>query len=100
MCIRDSLYDELNYFKDKGKKLSPKVVFLQIGAFNDFMNIREHQPSLFRTAMMVDNDPFRDRFHNLFACAQHRPVMVDQKQQAAGRNMRSEEHTSELQSQR
>ena len=40
------LYDELNYFKDKGKKLSPKVVFLQIGAFNDFMNIREHQPSL------------------------------------------------------
>ena len=42
---------------------------------------------VFRTAMMVDNDPFRDRFHNLFACAQHRPVMVDQKQQAAGRNM-------------
>ena len=40
------LYDELNYFKDKGKELSPKVVFLQIGAFNDFMNIKEHVPSL------------------------------------------------------
>lgn len=40
------LYDELNYFKDKGKELLPKVVFLQIGAFNDFMNIKEHQPSL------------------------------------------------------
>lgn len=40
------LYDELNYFKDKGKKLSPKVVFLQIGAFNDFMNIKEHVPSI------------------------------------------------------
>lgn len=40
------LYDELYYFKDKGKELSPKVVFLQIGAFNDFMNIKEHVPSL------------------------------------------------------
>lgn len=40
------LYDELNYFKDKGKDLSPKLVFLQIGAFNDFMNIKEHVPSL------------------------------------------------------
>ena len=40
------LYDELNYFKDKGKDLSPKLVFLQIGAFNDFMNIKEHVPTL------------------------------------------------------
>lgn len=40
------LYDELNFFKEKGKELSPKVVFLQIGAFNDFMNIKEHVPSL------------------------------------------------------
>lgn len=32
------LYDELNYFKDKGKELQPKVVFLQIGVFNDFFN--------------------------------------------------------------
>lgn len=37
------LYDELNYFKHEGKKLSPKIVFLQIGAFNDFMNIVEHK---------------------------------------------------------
>lgn len=40
------LYDELNYFKDMGKKLKTKTVFLQVGAFNDFMNIKEHQPSL------------------------------------------------------
>lgn len=33
--------DELNYYKDEGIKLCPKVVFLQLGVFNDFYNIRE-----------------------------------------------------------
>lgn len=37
------LYDELNFFKDKGRELHPEVVFLQIGAFNDFTNIVEHR---------------------------------------------------------
>lgn len=36
------LYDELAYFKEKGKDLHPKVVFLQIGVFNDFFNIQRN----------------------------------------------------------
>lgn len=39
------LFDELNYFKDKGKQLKPKKVFLQISAFNDFMNVVETNAS-------------------------------------------------------
>lgn len=35
------LYESLNYLKDEGKKLKPKKIFLQIGAFNDFYNIKE-----------------------------------------------------------
>lgn len=35
------LYESLNYLKDEGAKLKPKRIFLQIGAFNDFYNIKE-----------------------------------------------------------
>lgn len=35
------LYESLNYLKDEGRKLLPKRIFLQIGAFNDFYNIEE-----------------------------------------------------------
>lgn len=35
------LYESLNYLKDEGRKLMPKRIFLQIGAFNDFYNIKE-----------------------------------------------------------
>lgn len=35
------LYESLNYLKDEGKRLKPKRIFLQIGAFNDFYNIME-----------------------------------------------------------
>lgn len=35
------LYESLNYLKDEGKNLKPKRIFLQIGAFNDFYNIKE-----------------------------------------------------------
>lgn len=35
------LYESLNYLKDEGRKLLPKRIFLQIGAFNDFYNIKE-----------------------------------------------------------
>ncbi len=35
------LYESLNYLKDEGRKLMPKRVFLQIGAFNDFYNVKE-----------------------------------------------------------
>ena len=37
------LYEELNYFKELGQKLKPQRVFLQIGVFNDFMDIVEHR---------------------------------------------------------
>lgn len=37
------LYESLNYLKDVGNSLKPKRIFLQIGAFNDFYNIRERQ---------------------------------------------------------
>lgn len=36
------LYDELAYYKSMGCKLKPQVVFLQIGVFNDFLNIRKN----------------------------------------------------------
>ena len=35
------LYESLNFLKDEGRKLLPKRIFLQIGAFNDFYNIKE-----------------------------------------------------------
>lgn len=37
------LYESFNYLKDEGKKLKPKRVILQIGAFNDFYNIKERR---------------------------------------------------------
>lgn len=37
------LYEVLNYLKDMGAQLKPKHIFLQIGAFNDFFNIRERE---------------------------------------------------------
>lgn len=52
------LYDELNYFKDKGKDLKPKVVFLQIGVFNDFFNIKERSAT-FQDYLMEKSDLYR-----------------------------------------
>lgn len=37
------LYESLNYLKDEGVNLHPKRIILQIGAFNDFYNIRERE---------------------------------------------------------
>ncbi len=39
------LYEELNFYKVIGQKLHPKKVFLQIGVFNDFKDIVEHNAS-------------------------------------------------------
>lgn len=52
------LYDELNYFKDKGKYLKPKVVFLQIGVFNDFFNVKERSAT-FQDFLMEKSDLYR-----------------------------------------
>lgn len=40
------LYEELNFYKEIGQMLHPKKVFLQIGVFNDFKDIKEHHASL------------------------------------------------------
>ena len=40
------LYDELAFYKSIGQKLHPKKVFLQIGVFNDFLNVIERHASL------------------------------------------------------
>lgn len=37
------LYEELNYYKELGRKLHPQKVFLQIGVFNDFKDVTEHK---------------------------------------------------------
>lgn len=52
------LYDELNYFKEKGKDLKPKVVFLQIGVFNDFFNIKERSAT-FQDLLMEKSGLYR-----------------------------------------
>lgn len=60
------LYDELNYFKDKGKTLRPKVVFLQIGVFNDFFNIKERSAT-FQDYLMENSNLYRYFAFNLFS---------------------------------
>lgn len=60
------LYDELNYFKDKGKQLHPKLVFLQIGVFNDFFNIEERQAT-FQDLLMEKSDLYRYFAYNVLS---------------------------------
>lgn len=60
------LYDELNYFKDKGKELKPKVVFLQIGVFNDFFNIKE-KSATYQDYLMGKSDLYRYLAYNVFS---------------------------------
>lgn len=36
------VYEELNYYKSMGRELRPKKVFLQLGVFNDFLDVVEH----------------------------------------------------------
>lgn len=52
------LYESLNYLKDEGKKLKPKRVVLQVGAFNDFYNIKEHRAG-FTEWLMEHSDLYR-----------------------------------------
>lgn len=60
------LYDELNFFKDKGKQLSPKLVFLQIGVFNDFFNIKENNAT-YQDYLMEKSDLYRYVAYNIFS---------------------------------
>lgn len=60
------LYDELNFFKDKGKELKPKVVFLQIGVFNDFFNIKE-KSATYQDYLMEKSNLYRYIAYNVFS---------------------------------
>lgn len=59
------LYDELNYFKDKGQQLKPKTVFLEIGVFNDFFNVKERNAS-FQDALLDKSHLYRYLAYNVF----------------------------------
>lgn len=59
------LYDELNYFKDKGQQLKPKTVFLEIGVFNDFFNIKERNVT-FQDLLLDKSHLYRYLCYNVF----------------------------------
>ena len=59
------LYDELNFFRDKGKQLLPKKIFLQIGVFNDFFNIKE-RVATYQDMLMEKSDLYRFLAYNIF----------------------------------
>ena len=58
------LYESLNYLKDEGAKLSPKRIVLQIGAFNDFYNIKERKAG-WSEYLMEYSDLYRYIQYNL-----------------------------------
>lgn len=60
------LYDELNFFKDKGRFLFPKTVFLQIGVFNDFFNIKEHY-AMHQDYLLATSELYRFLAYNVFS---------------------------------
>jgi hypothetical protein len=58
------LYEELNYYKSMGSKLKPKRIFLQIGAFNDFYNVRERNAGI-SEYLMSYSDLYRFLEYNI-----------------------------------
>lgn len=58
------LYESLNYLRDEGGKLNPKRIFLQVGAFNDFYNIRERHAG-WSEYLMEHSDLYRYLQYNL-----------------------------------
>lgn len=52
------LYDELNFYKEQGKELKPKKVFLQIGSFNDFFAIQPREAT-FQDWLMEKSELYR-----------------------------------------
>lgn len=58
------LYESLNYLKDEGEKLKPKRIFLQIGAFNDFYNIKERHAG-WNEYLMEYSDLYRYLQYNI-----------------------------------
>lgn len=58
------LYESLNYLRDEGVNLHPKRIILQIGAFNDFYNIREREAG-WSEYLMEHSELFRYIQYNL-----------------------------------
>ncbi|MDE5773833.1 MAG: hypothetical protein K2H86_05200 [Muribaculaceae bacterium] len=58
------LYESLNYLQNDGVNLHPKRIILQICAFNDFYNIREHEAGL-SEYLMEHSELFRYIQYNL-----------------------------------
>lgn len=58
------LYESLNYLRDQGAILHPKRIILQIGAFNDFYNIREREAG-WSEYLMEYSDLYRYIQYNL-----------------------------------
>lgn len=58
------LYESLNYLRDEGARLLPKRIILQIGAFNDFYNIREREAG-WSEYLMEHSDLYRYIQYNL-----------------------------------
>lgn len=58
------LYESLNYLRDEGKRLKPQRIFLQIGAFNDFYNIRSREAG-WSEYLMEYSDLYRYLQYNL-----------------------------------
>jgi hypothetical protein len=58
------LYEELNYYKSMGSKLKPKRIYLQIGAFNDFYNVRERNAGI-SEYLMSYSDLYRFLEYNI-----------------------------------
>lgn len=60
------LYDELAFFRDKGRRLRPQTVFLQIGVFNDFFGISRHRAT-FQDWLQTHSDLYRYLAYNVFS---------------------------------
>ena len=58
------LYESLNYLRDEGVNFHPKRIILQIGAFNDFYNIREREAG-WSEYLMEHSELFRYIQYNL-----------------------------------
>ena len=58
------LYESLNYLRDEGVNLHPQRIILQIGAFNDFYNIREREAG-WSEYLMEHSELFRYIQYNL-----------------------------------
>ena len=55
---------EYRYFVDKGRRLKPSLVILQLGSFNDFMNV-EPWPISFTEHLLTRSALFRLLFNNI-----------------------------------